>query len=79
MNLKQKQAAKQLKHALDMCHAHGLQGGVYSGNFCVWPSGGENPHEVQVSGANDFFGAVTRECSGAVILTRTPLDGGAGN
>lgn len=37
MNRQQKQAATQLLRALNKCYAVGLAGGIYDGEFSVWP------------------------------------------
>ncbi len=71
MNLKQRMAAEQLETLLEECHELGLSGGVYGGNFCLWPSA-INPHE----GKSGFFDVI--EEKGQVLMTKMYLDGGAG-
>jgi len=79
MNVEQQKAAQRLKMALDKCNAAGLQGGVYSGNMCVWPVDARSPHHYADDNHDprDFFDGV--ELSGKIISTKMHLDGGAGN
>lgn len=75
MNPEQARAAAALYLALKKCRAAGLSGGVYSSNFCVWPTGGD-PH----AGHADFFANV--DTLGGMVLSGSHcmhLDSGAGN
>lgn len=70
MNLKQRMVAEQLETLLDECHELGLAGGVFGGNFCLWPEG-VDPH------SGKFFDVI--EDKGEILDTKMSLDGGAGN
>lgn len=75
MNLEREKAARKLKLALDACHKAGLQGGVFSGTFFVWPNG-KDPYDF--GGHGDYEQAVI-DCGGTIVFTDMALDGGAGN
>ncbi len=61
-----------LRLALQACHAAGLKGGVYDGNFCVWPVEGNDPRDT-----DHFFEAI-EEVGGAILYSISmDLDGGA--
>ncbi len=72
MNCRQREAAERLKKALDHCHKVWLEGGVYSGLFCVWPKKAFDVYET----GSKFFDAVREH--GAIIESPMTLDGGAG-
>ncbi len=72
MTKRQILAVKRLERALTQCHNAGLEGGVYDGSFCVWPTGS---FDILESG-NKFFGRV--EEYGATLDSPMTLDGGAG-
>lgn len=70
---KQKKACERLLKALDNCQKHGLQGGVYDRNFCVWAE--------KDNSKLDFFGGkffIDVEENGEILPTKMYLDGGAG-
>lgn len=74
MNKKQINAINNLKKALDSCDKVGLRGGVFEGQFCIWPK------DIDVQGLaekhNDFFDKVDE--FGFSIDSKMWLDGGAG-
>jgi len=73
MNKKQLACAKAMEKLLARCDKAGLQGGVYAGNFCLWPVKAKHPAE----GDDSMFFANVEEV-GVIISTNMTLDGGAG-
>ena len=71
MTKEQERAAEKLRKALIEVGRLGLAGGVYDGNFCLFPLGQHPEHDI------DFFEGVEK----VGIILYTPgvnLDGGAG-
>jgi hypothetical protein len=63
-------AETQLLRALNRCHDAGYRGGVFDGQFCLWPKT-VDPHDD-----DNFFQTV--ENQGRILRSPMALDGGAG-
>lgn len=71
MNKKQFQAATKIKKALEGANKVGLNAGIFSGWFCIWPS------EYNLTPGPDFFEEL--EAVGFCFeIDGMWLDGGAG-
>lgn len=72
MNPEQIKAAKRLRSALVGIGKAGLAGGVYDGNFCVYPANQRPSHDI------DFFYNVEKKVGEILWTPGVDLDGGAG-
>lgn len=76
INKQQTRAAYAVAKALRRCAKVGLMGGVYDGNFCLWPTKIDHPADS----GHRFFDVIREH---GIILDSndtgmTDLDGGAG-